>query len=38
MLEYYTKISRSSRLNNKKDVLFIMGTGIQKYEVKSYLE
>ena len=29
---------RPSRTNTYKDVLFIIGTGIQKYRVKKYLE
>ena len=34
----YEDLQDLLELTPKKDVLFIMGTGMQKYEVKKYLE
>ena len=35
---YYEDLQDLLELTPKKDVLFIIGTGIQKYRVKKYLE
>ena len=36
--QFYEGLQDLLELTPKKDVLFIMGTGMQKYEVKKYLE
>ena len=35
---FYEDLQDLLELTPKKDVLFIMGTGMQRYEVKKYLE